>query len=753
MMRRLQHIAFESGYIGIIKRGSAKGVREYKKLIGLARDSWSGSYTACNKYRCITSLMNHELLRTSHALGTIPMEIVSHYLSHRFDLLGSGWVQVTYGMCCRGLEQYQYNMGVAVQADCQGDWLAGRINQSNVHKAQQIWQYVDHDYRPIDWQLDFKSGYRWSEKTWSKKIKFGLVLGEVIKVPWELARMQHLPQLALTCLSNTMDSELKRRIQNEYKNQIIDFIATNPPAYGVNWVCPMDIAIRSANWLLAWDLFKSGNVTFDNNFEAILATSIYEHGLYIVNNLEWSASRGNHYLANIAGLAFIAAYLPSTTETDGWLAFAIQELLVEVDRQFYSEGSNVEGSTAYHRLSAEMVYFATALLLGLPKNRLEYLASYHHELFKSCQKAPRLQASPVPFYTLMRDGIVSPFPEQYFDRLECMAEFVMDITKPSGSIPQIGDNDSGRFFKLDPIYDCVSVEQAKEIYSNLDGYIDLENDANYFVENHLNCSHLIYAAAEMFVWEDFSLWLEEKKEASGVWNAIVLRALLGDVKISSKHTRQLGEIEDAAIEVGTAQDFNRFLLEIQQAPDHYIFQHSFSSSTVNLFKDLRLCSYPQFGLYLITSAHIYLSIRCWTGGEPEHTSHRHQDQLSVELSLDGSDIICDPGTYLYTPLPSKRNIYRNSSAHFSPFKSSSLKKEASRYVFGSISLEKVQVDYFGKKGFVAKAADLNKKNQLIVFLTDNTIEIYCANDATELCDKREEHKCLFSSGYGMKLRC
>ena len=52
-------------------------------------------------------------------------------------------------------------------------------------------------YEPIDWQVDFKSGYRWSEKTYYKFIKYGHKLGVDIKVPWELSRMQYLIQLAL----------------------------------------------------------------------------------------------------------------------------------------------------------------------------------------------------------------------------------------------------------------------------------------------------------------------------------------------------------------------------------------------------------------------------------------------------------------------------------------------------------------------------------------------------------------------------
>jgi len=67
------------------------------------------------------------------------------------------------------------------------------------HKSNaiKIIELISPDYNLIDWQLDFRSGYRWSEKFESNKIKIGNVKGADIKVPWELARFQHLPLLAL----------------------------------------------------------------------------------------------------------------------------------------------------------------------------------------------------------------------------------------------------------------------------------------------------------------------------------------------------------------------------------------------------------------------------------------------------------------------------------------------------------------------------------------------------------------------------
>ena len=43
-----------------------------------------------------------------------------------------------------------------------------------------------------------------------------------------------------------------------------------------------------------------------------------------------------------------------------------------------------------------------------------------------------------------------------------MAEFTVDITKPNGEVAQFGDNDSGRFFKTQPTYNLLTVEEAKQ---------------------------------------------------------------------------------------------------------------------------------------------------------------------------------------------------------------------------------------------------------------------------------------------------
>jgi len=77
-------------------------------------------------------------------------------------------------------------------------------------------------------------------------------------------------------------------------------------------------------------------------------------------------------------------------------------------------------------------------------------------------------------------------------------------------------------------------------------------------------------------------------------------------------------------------------------------------------------SFPDFGLYVYRSSRLYLAIRCGGRGWITYCGHAHEDQLAIEMSFDGIDVIRDPGTFLYTPDPGMRNQYRSRNAHFVP---------------------------------------------------------------------------------------
>ena len=258
-------------------------------------------------------------------------------------------------------------------------------------------------YQPINWHIDFKSNYSWNPKTFFRNIRFGHIEGVDIKIPWELSRFQHLNILGQAYI-------LTRDIKyvEEFKNQITDWIENNPVGFGINWKCTMDVAIRAVNWLVAHEYYSDKDV-FPKEFWQVFYISIYEHGRFIKKHLEnKSGFTTNHYISNLAGLFFIAVYFPFFQESKSWLEFSLNELSKEIEKQVYPDGCNFEASTSYHRLALELFFYSE--LLG--------------------------------------DRAGREFPKHYKDKVRKMFEFSLYCIKPNGNIPQIGDNDSGRFLIL-----------------------------------------------------------------------------------------------------------------------------------------------------------------------------------------------------------------------------------------------------------------------------------------------------------------
>ena len=728
LKKKILRILNESGFTGLTNRLIVRLIRLVQEFFEFSVDFFKSTY---GSQSAKTSLLINRIIKESFIrkdLIKLPQLIINRYLHHQFDLLGSGWTRIHHGMDVRGLEGYRYQGSKKINADSKGLWLANKINQSNLSESKKIWQLVDSSYVPIDWQLDFKSGYRWSEKTWYKYISHGKKKGVDIKVPWELARMQHLPQMALKYINLLTNSKQKEQLPKEFRNQILDFLATNPPHFGVNWSCPMDVSIRASNWLLTYDLFRSSGFVFDKEFEDLFIQSIINHGHNIVNNLEWSkADRANHYLADIAGLVFISSFLPSSKETDAWLAFSVQELINEVGHQFYPDGSNFEGSTSYHRLSSEMVIFSTALILGLSPERQAKLKDYDCKYLKTSRNKPNLKKAPLLFYSFPNSSLSSQeltlFPAWYFEKIERMIDFTVDMIKPDGHFPQIGDNDSGRFFKLSPSFKSIKVSEAKQIFGNLKGYKELPDDEIYFMEDHLNCDHLIAAGYALFKRDDFANKLGGHNEAVKSPDYSVVEALSGNTKINSQQSIYSNEKPHVDPNKEAESIFHELIQDLEKKSNDFLIKE-FKQDHLDLQEGLNIKGYPDFGLYIYKSDRFYLAIRCWPGRLPYDAGHMHLDQLSIELMIDGEELVSDLGSYIYTPFPKTRWKYRLAESHFTPFISNHNQSEDMDSPFSPIIPEPAIPSYFGLEGFLVRSKKSNSNYCYIVHIKKNKIKIY-----------------------------
>ena len=260
----------------------------------------------------------------------------------------------------------------------------------------------------IDWHMDIKSGYRWPLRFWTE---YGAALasggGADVKVPWELSRLHHLVVLA-QAWQLTRDA----KYADEAIAQWESWQKANPWLLGVNWTSAMEAAVRAINLVWAGALLSDAPHWTEER-EAMLTRSLREHGIFIEHNLEVSArggllEGGNHYLANVCGLACIGLARPGVREARRWRKAGLKALEQEARRQVLDDGVYFEPSTAYHRLAMEL--FLVPWLLARQTKR---------------------EMSP-----------------EYRQRFERMLEVVLHLTRPDGCVPQVGDGDDGRLLIL-----------------------------------------------------------------------------------------------------------------------------------------------------------------------------------------------------------------------------------------------------------------------------------------------------------------
>jgi hypothetical protein len=592
-----------------------------------------------------------ELARLVSTVPHIPQdaatrEALALMLDHRFDLLGSGWVQVRPGMNCRGFDGVHVTSGATPGVDARNRDLSEAI--AGMRSA---------NYRPIDWQIDFRSGYRWQERTWYRDIRYGGTPGADVKVPWELSRLQHLPEFALAYASSA-----DARLVTEFRDQLLDWIAHNPPRFGVNWACTMDVGIRAVNVLLAYDLFRAAGASFDDRFREVLHASMRAHGEHIARNLEWAETRhANHYLGNIAGLLFVAAYLPADALSDTWLLFAIQELEAEFAHQFLPDGGHFEASTSYHRLCAEMLAVCAALLAAVPKPRLEGLLRSESPVFGHGPGLLPATGLRLRSQLAANGRVLSP---EFHARLRAAARFTSALSRADGSVPQIGDDDSGRLLRFGAWEDGGSVAECRARFANLAGFDELPGEARYPLQ----------AASTHPQWLAWEAAVNGHRDAllpscEAVWGAhFALASVLSpqaspppDAPCEAPTPRTVSQPDVPPVEVSEAREF----------------------PGASLLDGLRQSAFPWFGVYVLRSARVHLVIRCGDALRDGAGVHAHDDQLAFELFVDGEAVTRDPGTYVYTADPAARRRYRAASAHAAPVTSGDAREPAAAGVFSA----------------------------------------------------------------------
>ncbi|MEK6543581.1 MAG: alginate lyase family protein [Elusimicrobiota bacterium] len=255
----------------------------------------------------------------------------------------------------------------------------------------------------LPWHYDWLLPYRWDPQLAHPLCTPEAQAGADIKLPWELSRFHHLVTLAQAFILTR-----QRAMLDEMTRQFNDWYASNPPGYGVNWACPMDISIRLANVSLAFSMVIYHLDRADKDHTKALDqldAFVFDHTTHVIRHPEWPS---NHLIADHAGVALAARIHQGFHYSSLWLAHCLAGLRREAQRQIYADGMDFEASTSYHGLVLEMYLFCWLSLDEAQRRADPWLKSTTLKLLKAAAA----------------------------------------FAKPSGYAPQFGDNDSGRFLDL-----------------------------------------------------------------------------------------------------------------------------------------------------------------------------------------------------------------------------------------------------------------------------------------------------------------
>ena len=276
---------------------------------------------------------------------------------------------------------------------------------------------------------DIFTNYKFS----NKKLKPAYFNTADVKVPYEASRLQYLQKA---------------------KSGNID-INNFPLIY---WNSPMDVAIRNIN--LIFHLFaiedKLETPKILGNNTDLLSSYISEHYEFVINNLENKGNVvGNHYLVELTSILLTIATFSFEHDEEDFQKYQ-NELNSELDKQFYEDGTNFEGSSHYAAFVVEALIVCKLAI---------------EEIDRESQLLPKI--------------------EKIIKTNSIFLKMLMN----NGELTQIGDNDSGRlfYFAFDedaPLQMIWLINLIDKLYPNFDSS-ELEKKFNFEIKSKTPSLHQI----------------------------------------------------------------------------------------------------------------------------------------------------------------------------------------------------------------------------------------------------------------------
>ncbi len=519
-------------------------------------------------------------------------------------------------------------------------------------------------YRRIPWDRDPLTGYRWGSGGGGSDVglldhlgrRGGAPPGADVRVCWEVARLQHLPLLALAYpLSGPEKSAGLRR---EFVLQVADFRSANPPGSGIHWASGMEVGIRVANVALALALFGTWGASFEQSELREIGSFLAEHVSFCIQNPDRRPFlTHNHYLVQLAGVVLgIWSLFPAASdgESEGGrlLRGAGEELCRQVCEQFSEEGSHFEGSTGYHLFASQAAAFALGVLV---------------------RAAPEIPSLPAAL-----------------ERLALAGEFLDSVTDESGRIPLVGDFDGGRFVVLDrrlegagvPVWDRADSLPVLGAVAAVTGFRPSFNpDAARTLDAAVvrSVSGLEWSRStsptgepdapasgtDQPVLSSFSS-RGERSRPRGTGRCAPDWTVVSLVLEGWDQTPRKGRRAWVFTDKGPRAALGAGGDPVPRSFTACDLVETFASADPETEAPV-LLEYPSFGLYVYRAQGLFAAVRCGPVGQRGWGGHSHADQLSVSLTLGGRPLLYDPGSFVYGAFPDLRRVYRSARAHNGPY--------------------------------------------------------------------------------------
>jgi len=251
--------------------------------------------------------------------------------------------------------------------------------------------------RPVNWHLDPVSGRESPRVHWSRIDP--LDTGQVgdNKVVWELNRHQWM--LDLGQAYRLTDDQ---KYAECFTALLSQWLERNPYARGINWSSALEVGMRLISWCWALALFRDSPALTPERFQALMA-GLQRHAGFVERYLSRYYSPNTHLTVEALALYYAGTLLPELRGAERWRAVGREVLLEQLPIQVSPAGIYFEQSTRYQYYTAE-IYLHFAILAGRNDD---------------------------------------PLPDSVNERLRAMLGFLLQLRRPDGTLPQIGDTDGG----------------------------------------------------------------------------------------------------------------------------------------------------------------------------------------------------------------------------------------------------------------------------------------------------------------------